>query len=216
MAGPDPEERTDGPLVPVLTGFRIGVTSDRRSGDLIDAFVRRGAEVIHAPAVRIAPVEEDDVLIADTRAIIERAQVVIVTTAYGLRRWVERAEAAGLGDALHETLEAARIIVRGPKAAAPCGRQVSRTTRSPRTSGRPRRCRSPSSGGVGRAVVAMQLHGHEDVEQLDRLRAAGATVHTVAPYRWVRPTDESRLGRLCGRGRRARARRRDVHIGAGG
>ena len=44
--------------------------------------------------------------------------------------------------------------------------------------------------------VAVQLHGHEDVEQLERLRSAGAAVLTVAPYRWVRPTDESRLGRL--------------------
>jgi uroporphyrinogen-III synthase len=93
----------------VLEGFRIAVTSDRRSADLIDAFVRRGAEVLHAPAVRIAPVEEDEVLIGDTRAIIEcRPDVVIVTTAYGFRRWVEAADAAGLGEDLARTLERSR------------------------------------------------------------------------------------------------------------
>lgn len=105
------------PTGPVLDGFRIAVTSDRRSGDLIDAFVRRGAEVLHAPAVRIAPVDEDEILIGDTRAVIEgRPDVVIVTTAYGFRRWIEAADAAGLGEDLARTLDQARIIVRGPKA----------------------------------------------------------------------------------------------------
>ena len=33
--------------------------------------MRRGAEVIHAPAVRIAPIDEDEILFGDTRAIIE-------------------------------------------------------------------------------------------------------------------------------------------------
>lgn len=37
-----------------LEGFRIGVTSDRRSEDLIAALQRRGAEVLHAPAILLA------------------------------------------------------------------------------------------------------------------------------------------------------------------
>lgn len=201
LAGPDRE--LDGPPSSeltglVLSGFRIGVTSDRRSGDLIEAFVRRGAEVVHAPAVHIAPVEEDEILIADTRAILAaRPEVVIVTTAYGLRRWVECAEAAGLGPALHATLAAARIIVRGPKARGAvraAGLDDDAVAADERTASA---ISMALAGGVAGATVAVQLHGHEDVEQLERLRGAGATVHTVAPYRWVRPTDESRLGRLC-------------------
>ena len=47
------------PALPqTLAGFRIGVTSDRRSEELISAFERRGAEVMHAPALRIAPLTE--------------------------------------------------------------------------------------------------------------------------------------------------------------
>jgi uroporphyrinogen-III synthase len=38
-----------------LRGFRIGVTSDRRSSDLIAALERRGAHVVQAPALKIAP-----------------------------------------------------------------------------------------------------------------------------------------------------------------
>ena len=185
------------PAGAVLAGFRIGVTSDRRSGDLIDAFVRRGAEVIHAPAVRIAPIDEDEILFGDTRAIIgARPDLVIVTTAYGFRRWIEAADAAGLGEELGRTLDSARIIVRGPKArgavraAGHDDDGIADDERTASTVG------LALEGGVAGKRVAVQLHGHEDVEQLERLRSAGATVLTVAPYRWVRPTDESRLGRL--------------------
>lgn len=196
LAGPDPDARVE-PSGPVLEGFRIAVTSDRRSGDLIDAFVRRGAEVLHAPAVRIAPVEEDEVLIADTRAVIEcRPDIVIVTTAYGFRRWVEAADAAGLGEELGRALDHARIIVRGPKARGAvraAGHDDAGVADDERTSST---VGLAIDGRVQGRLVAVQLHGHEDVEQLDRLRAAGASVLTVAPYRWVRPTDESQLGRL--------------------
>jgi uroporphyrinogen-III synthase len=183
--------------VSVLDGFRIAVTSDRRSGDLIDAFVRRGADVIHAPAVHIAPVEQDDILIADTRAIIEaQPEIVIVTTGYGLRRWIECADAAGLGDELRVALEAAKILVRGPKARGAvraAGLEDGAVADDERTA---TTVSIALAGGVEGTTVAVQLHGHEDVEQLERLRAAGARVHTIAPYRWVRPTDESGLGRL--------------------
>jgi uroporphyrinogen-III synthase len=197
LAGPDLEASRIEASGPVLEGFRVAVTSDRRSGDLIDAFRRRGAEVIHAPAVRIAPVEEDEILLGDTLAIIEsRPDIVIVTTGYGFRRWFEAADAAGLGEPLAQVLDAARVIVRGPKARGAvraAGHSDEGIAEDERT-----------ASAVGLALdegvlgtrVAVQLHGYEDVEQLERLRLAGATVHTVAPHRWVRPTEESRLGRL--------------------
>jgi len=197
LNGPDPDvSRLEGTAA-VLEGFRIGVTSDRRSDDLIDAFVRRGAEVIHAPAVRIAPIDEDEILIGDTRAIIEsRPDIVIVTTAYGFRRWIECADASGLGDDLARTLERARIIVRGPKARGAvraAGLDDDGIADDERTAST---VSLAIDGGVVGKRVAVQLHGFEDVEQLERIRTAGAQVFTVAPYRWVRPTDESRLGRL--------------------
>jgi uroporphyrinogen-III synthase len=50
-------------------------------------------------------------------------------------------------------------------------------------------------GAVGR-TVAVQLHGFVDEEQLDRLRAAGATVITVAPYLWATPAEPQRVVRI--------------------
>jgi len=45
-------------------------------------------------------------------------------------------------------------------------------------------------------TVAVQLHGYTDEPQLDRLRAAGASVLTVAPYRWLLPEDSGRVLKL--------------------
>jgi uroporphyrinogen-III synthase len=106
------------PALPqTLAGFRIGVTSDRRSEELISAFERRGAEVMHAPALRIAPLTESVTLHRDTRRVIESLpDYAVITTAYGMRRWMEAADAYGLGTELLRALGAASILVRGPKA----------------------------------------------------------------------------------------------------
>lgn len=90
--GPDsslPGFRADQP-----EGFRIGVTSDRRSEDLFAALERPGAEVLHSPTIRIAATESDAKLIRDTAAIISsRPAIVLATTSYGIRRWFEAADA---------------------------------------------------------------------------------------------------------------------------
>ncbi|WP_407075328.1 uroporphyrinogen-III synthase [Parafrigoribacterium soli] len=169
-----------------LDGFRIGVTSDRRSEDLIDAFERRGAHVTHAPTLRISHANEDDGIIADTRAIIAaRPDLLLATTGYGIRRWFEVADAAGVGDALTEALGSSRILVRGPKARGgiraaglrDSGMSAVETTESLVSMALEE---SPPGG-----VIAVQVHGFTDEQQLDRLRAHHSVV-TAAPYRWTR------------------------------
>ncbi len=180
-----------------LEGFRIGVTSHRRSQDLIEALERRGAEVLHAPALKIAPVQEDVSLIEDTRAIIAaRPDLCIATTAYGMRRWCEAADTFGIGEQLLETLGATRMFVRGPKARgavraaglADVGISSDETTAT--------LVDMLLAEGVRGKTVAVQLHGYTDVRQLERLRMSGATVLTVTPYRWVKPDGADRLPRL--------------------
>ncbi|TFB46302.1 uroporphyrinogen-III synthase [Cryobacterium tagatosivorans] len=180
-----------------LDGFRIGVTSDRRSEDLIAAFERRGAEVLHAPAIRIAAAADDTRLTLDTHAIIAtRPDILLATTSYGIRRWFEAADAAGLGPELTDTLAGSRILVRGPKARGAIraaglddsGMSDEETTKS--------LVDLVLRGGPTGLTVAVQLHGFTDEPQLDRLREAGARVLTVAPYRWLLPEDSGRVLRL--------------------
>ena len=114
-----------------LAGFRIAVTSDRRSEDLLAAFQRRGADVTHAPTIRMTGVADDSVLIGETdRIIAGRPDVLLATTSYGMRRWIEAADASGRGDDLLDTLAAARILVRGPKARGADPRGRASTTRA--------------------------------------------------------------------------------------
>lgn len=180
-----------------LTGFRIGVTSDRRSGDLIAALERRGAEVLHAPTLRIVPAEEDARLIDDTRAVLaSQPDVVLATTAYGIRGWLEAADAAGLGPDLLRVLAGSRILVRGPKARGSiraaglndAGMSDHETTES--------LVDQVVGGDIAGRTVLVQLHGFVDEEQLARLRVAGAQVLTVAPYRWTTPIEPQRVGRM--------------------
>jgi uroporphyrinogen-III synthase len=180
-----------------LDGFRIGVTSDRRSEDLIAAFERRGADVLHAPAIRIAAAADDGQITADTAAIITaRPDVLLATTSYGVRRWFEAADAAGLGHDLTAVLAQSRILVRGPKARGAIraadlddsGMSDEETTRS--------LVDKVLSQGADGLTVAVQLHGFTDEFQIDRLREAGASVLTVAPYRWLLPEDSSRVLKL--------------------
>ncbi|MDJ0356081.1 uroporphyrinogen-III synthase [Paenarthrobacter sp. PH39-S1] len=187
-----------------LTGFRVGVTSHRRSRDLIEALERRGADVLYAPALKIAPVEEDLPLAEDTLAIIAaRPDILIVTTAYGMRRWCEAADASGIGEELLGTLGNCRIFVRGPKARGAVraaglndvGISSDETTATLVDLVYAEGVRDVGPPLAGK-TIAVQLHGYTDVKQLDRLRAAGATVLTVTPYRWVRPEGEDLLPKL--------------------
>lgn len=180
-----------------LEGFRIGVTSDRRSEDLIAAFERRGADVVHAPTIRMTGVSDDGALEAETRAIIAaRPDVLLATTSYGIRRWFEAADAAGVGDDLTGVLDDARILVRGPKARGAIraaslddhGMSERETTTS--------LVDLVLRGDVAGLTVAVQLHGFTDPVQLARLEAAGARVLTVAPYRWTVHEDSARVLRL--------------------
>lgn len=180
-----------------LEGFRIGVTSDRRSEDLISAFERRGAEVTHAPTIRMTGVSDDTVLVDETRAVIDaRPDVLLATTSYGMRRWLEAADAAGLGDDLMDVLAEARILVRGPKARGAVraaglddhGMSERETTTS--------LVDLVLKTDVRGQSVAVQLHGFTDPEQLHRLESAGARVLPVAPYRWTKHEDSARVIRL--------------------
>jgi uroporphyrinogen-III synthase len=180
-----------------LVGFRIGVTSDRRSADLIAALERRGAQVLHAPALKIAPNDQDAALVAETRALIRaRPDAVLVTTGYGMRRWFEVADAAGLGAELTEILEQARILARGPKAVGAvraAGLEEERVSASETTASL---IDEVESAGLTGLRVAIQLHGYTDEAQLGRLRALSAAVWTVTPYRWVQPSAQDRLPKL--------------------
>nr|BFE76600.1 hypothetical protein GCM10020092_099010 [Actinoplanes digitatis] len=102
-----------------LSGYTIGVTSDRRRDELAALLESRGARVVIAPALRIVPIADDAVLRAATRACLETPpDIVLVNTGIGMRGWLEAAEGWGLAEPLRAVLSRAYLVARGPKARA--------------------------------------------------------------------------------------------------
>lgn len=176
---------------------------------MVAAFVRRGAEVLHAPTLRIVPAADDGALVAETAAVVEaRPDAVLVTTSHGLNGWLEAADSAGLGVDLLSVLSDAAVYVRGPKARgavrgaglveAGAGEHESTASLVDRLVEElpALAAQRASAGTAGPPVVAVQLHGWVDEHQLARVRGAGARLLTVAPYRWTPPPDPAAVERL--------------------
>ena len=177
-------------LPQLLAGCVVLITSDRRSGDLRAALERRGARVLHTPALTIVPHTADADLVRETRALVASPpDVVVVTTAIGFRGWVEAADAAGIGDELHEVLASARVIARGPKARGAIqavGIDTDWVAQS-ETSAEIRD--ALLTEGVAGQRIAVQHHG-AGADRLDvDLAAAGADVASLVVYRWGPPVD---------------------------
>jgi uroporphyrinogen-III synthase len=183
--------------VPPLTGYAVAITADRRREEFASMLERRGARVVHAPAMRIVPLAEDTELRAATRACLaEPLDYTVASTGIGFRGWLEAADGWGLGAQVRQRCAASRLYARGPKA-----------TGAMRAAGLPDGW-SPASESsaellaellrqdlAGRRIV-LQEHGEPMRDFADALRAAGAHVIQISVYRWAPPIDEQPLRRL--------------------
>lgn len=185
------------PETPPLSGYTVGLTAARRAEEFSVLLERRGASVLHAPAIRIEPLVDDAELLTATRDVIDRPpDVLVATTGIGFRGWLEAAEGWGIGADLLRCLASAVIVARGPKA---CG--------AVRAAGLVEEFTPASevsedlldhllARGVAGRRVAIQLHGEPLTWFLDALRDAGADVVPVAVYRWSEPADVTGVERL--------------------
>lgn len=148
------------PAVRPLEGFTVGVTAARRAEELGALLERRGAQVLHAPALRIVPLPDDTELMAVTRDLIERApDIVIATTAIGFRGWIEAAEGWGLGEALLERLTGVELLARGPKVRGAIRAAGLTEKWSPASESMAEVLDRLLAEGVAGRRVALQLHG---------------------------------------------------------
>lgn len=173
-----------------LTGFRVAVTSARRSEELSALLTRRGAAVTSAAAITMVPLPDDDELRTNTAALIaEPPDIVIATTGIGLRGWIAAADGWGLAHELTAALGNARIVSRGPKATGALRAAGLPEEWSPESESSRELLHYLLEGGIVGMRVAVQLHGTNDdwdpfPEFLDELRAAGADVVPIRVYRW--------------------------------
>ncbi|MEV6567461.1 uroporphyrinogen-III synthase [Streptomyces kronopolitis] len=185
------------PAVRPLDGFTVGVTAARRAEELGTLLERRGAQVLHAPALRIVPLPDDTELLDATRELIGHPpDVVVATTAIGFRGWVEAAEGWGLGEALLDRLAGVELLARGPKVRGAIRAAGLTEKWSPASESMAEVLDRLLAEGVAGRRVALQLHGEPLPGFVETLRAGGAEVVGVPVYRWMPPEDIGPVDRL--------------------
>lgn len=185
-----------------LRGFTVGVTASRRAEEFATLLTRRGADVVHAPAIRIIPLADDTELERVTRSIVAQPpEITVATTAIGFRGWMGAAEGWGIADRLSHALAGSRILARGPKVTGAIRAAELREEWSPSSESSAEVLEHLLNEGVEGRRIAVQLHGERTewepgTDLCDGLRAAGADVVAVPVYRWTPPDDPASLDRM--------------------
>ncbi|WP_210593547.1 uroporphyrinogen-III synthase [Streptomyces sp. GESEQ-35] len=190
----DEQQRSEhGPLA----GFTVGVTAARRADELGALLQRRGAVVLHAPALRIVPLSDDGELLAATKDIVDNVpDIAVATTAIGFRGWVEAADGWGIGEDLLDRLRGVELLARGPKVKGAIRAAGLTEEWSPSSESMAEVLDRLLEEGVEGRRIAVQLHGEPLPGFVESLRAAGAEVVGVPVYRWMPPEDIGPVDRL--------------------
>lgn len=191
------------PLGP-LSGFTIAITADRRADEQASLVARRGGEVVHAPVIRTLPLGEEGGTRAATEELIARPpDVVVVSTALGMRSWVSAAAGLGLEAELLAALAGAEIVARGHKAVGAVvaagfsiGIPLPEATYAAIAAAFADRSSTHPDGRPVR--VAVQLDGQDSGGLAVLLGALGFDVVAVPVYRWDLPDDQGPAERLVG------------------
>lgn len=180
-----------------LSGRTVGITAERKAGEIGALLERRGAEVRYGAAMHTVPVPQDGELRAATESVLAApVDRVVAVTGAGFRGWLEAAEHHGLHDRLVQHLSAAELLARGAKArGAIRGAGLVETWTSPTEESAEILDRLLAQDLRGQRVV-VQLHGDAMREFRDALGAAGAEVLPVRAYRWTDPVDLPALDAL--------------------
>lgn len=191
-------KRTTANLTPVLDGFTIGITADRRWEEQASLFQRRGAAILHGPTIRTLPLGAEEELRVATDAVVERPpRFLVANTGIGIRSWLAAAESWGVDDKLRHVLAGVAIYARGPKASAAVhvnGLEVVARGRSERLAEVVDMVLAELVPGDR---VALQLDGGPGTPEVARLEAAGAEVVAVPVYDWKLPDDRRPALRLA-------------------
>ena len=181
-----------------LDGFVVGITADRRWEEQAELLTRRGATILHGPTMTTQYLASDEDLRAATRAVLATPpDYLVATTGIGMRAWLETAAVWGLGDRLLGVLGPARIVARGPKAAAAVqmgGLEVWAKSATEQMDALTELLLAEDLAG---RTVVVQEYGMPNPQLTATLRDAGATVQEVPVYRWRVPEDVAPVRRLA-------------------
>ena len=169
----------------LLAGFRIGVTAARKADEQISLLERRGAAVVHAPALSVDPnrIDETELLAATKDVLSQPVDIFVATTGIGLKSWFAAAERWGMLDDLTGHLDGAEILARGPKSVGALRRFGLRELWSPESEAFEDMLVHLRGRDLTGVRIVVQEHGQSLSVAAHALRRLGADVTTVAVYR---------------------------------
>ncbi|GAA4082302.1 uroporphyrinogen-III synthase [Nocardioides kongjuensis] len=161
------------------------MTAARRAEEQIALLERRGASVVHAPALSVDPNRIDEpALLAATKHVLDQpVDIFVATTGIGLKSWFGAAERWGLLDELTEHLGGAEILARGPKSVGALRRFGLRELWSPESEEFDDVLAHLRGRDLTGLRIVVQEHGQSLSMAAHALRRLGAEVTTVAVYR---------------------------------
>jgi uroporphyrinogen-III synthase len=171
-----------------LAGWTVAVTAERRAQEQAELLQRRGADVVLTPLVSSRAVDEAEVLGATRTLLAQPLDLVVASSAVGLRTWLAMAWTWDLADDVLHALRAATVIARGPKAAGVLvGDEIDVDwTSSAETLAAI--LEAPALRDLAGRRVGVLLPGSDTTWFLDELRSRGADVVPVPVFE-AGPTD---------------------------
>ncbi|GAB4006608.1 uroporphyrinogen-III synthase [Nocardioides ultimimeridianus] len=168
-----------------LAGFRIGVTAARRAEEQVALLERRGAEVVHAPALSLDPNHIDEVALraATEDVLAHPVDIFVATTGIGLNSWFAASDRWGLLGRLREHLAGAEILARGPKSVGALRRSGLRELWAPESEQLDDVLAHLRGRDLTGLRIVVQEHGQSLSMAAHALRRQGADVTTVTVYR---------------------------------
>lgn len=197
----DAAEPTRDPDLP-LRGRTVAVTAARRADEQRTILERRGATVLHVPAMRTIHLARDPVVRGATdRLLSAPADLMVLTTAAGVRWWLEVCEQWGVADEILDLMGRVPLYSRGPKTTGALRGAGLREQASARSEASPELLEMLLARGVEGLTVGVQVQGtgsewNPMAPLLDGLRGAGAEVVELPIYRWELPEDTAPLDDL--------------------
>jgi uroporphyrinogen-III synthase len=188
---------TGGAERPRAGGPRVGVTGARKGAELVTAFERRGARVLHGPTLGgDRPVDDDTLAAAVDRLADLGPPWFAASTGTGVRLLTDAAERTGRLDALVRLLADATVVARGAKAAG----GLKRLGVDPAWVAPDERDAQVEQWLATRVrpgdVVAVQVHG-AGAHPYGELARLGAALEVVTPYVSTPPDDTEPGTRLA-------------------
>lgn len=174
-----------------LAGFRIGVTAARKAEEQIGLLQRRGAEVVHAPALAAdaGEVREAEVRAVTEDVLGEPVDILVATTGVGLKAWFAAAESWGLAEKLAAHLAEAEILARGPKTVGALRGYGLRELWAPESEQLDDVLAHLRGRDLTGKRIVLQEHGQSLSMAAHALRRQGAEVVVVTVYRVVGAPD---------------------------